>query len=282
MSTLSRIPRLASKLLRDEDARKELKRRFTNLSDGGFPDIFRQLPSFVPTSGGDLKTLSGMTLRAAQNAFPILVDIVSATGHAMPQPVGHLDFCDDPPSRQRAEALSVLFDKYGSDKTSHQYHYVYGKVLDGPKSLLEIGMGTNNEDVVSTMGRDGKPGASLRAFRDFLPEANIYGADIDRRILFTEDRIQTYHADQTDLESLNAIPGQPFDIIIDDGLHTVDANLSVLLYAINALKPGGWLIIEDVLPAALPVWQVVSTLLPYSSRIIQAQTSLMFAMRKAD
>ena len=31
--------------------------------------------------------------------------------------------------------------------------------------------------------------ASVRAFRDFLKKAQIYGADIDKKILFKEDRI---------------------------------------------------------------------------------------------
>jgi hypothetical protein len=65
--------------------------------------------------------------------------------------------------------------------------------------LLEIGLGTNNTDVVSNMGSEGVPDASLRAFRDYLPNARIYGAGIDKRILFEESRIKTYFADQTDL-----------------------------------------------------------------------------------
>ena len=52
--------------------------------------------------------------------------------------------------------------------------------------IFEIGLGTNNIDIVSTMGKKGHPGASLRAFRDFCPNAEIYGADFDSRILFQE------------------------------------------------------------------------------------------------
>ena len=39
------------------------------------------------------------------------------------------------------------------------------------------------------MGTEGKPGASLRAFRDFCMNAEVIWADIDKRILFKEDRI---------------------------------------------------------------------------------------------
>ena len=45
-------------------------------------------------------------------------------------------------------------------------------------------MGTNNPNLVSTMGSSGRPGASLYAFKEYLPNAIIYGADIDKDILF--------------------------------------------------------------------------------------------------
>jgi cephalosporin hydroxylase len=37
-----------------------------------------------------------------------------------------------------------------------------------------------------------------------------------------------------------------FDIIIDDGPHTFDSHLAVLLFYLPKLKPGGMLVIEDV------------------------------------
>jgi hypothetical protein len=106
---------------------------------------------------------------------------------------------------ENEEALKALFDHHGSDKAnSHNYHILYSSILgDGEKieNIFEIGLGTNNSDVVSNMGSGGKPGASLRAFRDYCPNANIYGADIDSRILFSEERIRTFYLDQTRLDS---------------------------------------------------------------------------------
>ena len=58
-------------------------------------------------------------------------------------------------------------------------------------NIFEIGLGSINTKIVSNMGKFGKPGASLRAFRDFCPNAIIYGADIDQSILFKEERIKT-------------------------------------------------------------------------------------------
>jgi hypothetical protein len=134
------------------------------------------------------------------------------------------------------------------------------------------------------MGDSGKPGASLRAFRDFLPNAQIYGADVDRRILFQEDRIRTFFVDQTDIQSFGELArlNATFDLIIDDGLHSPNANIAVLLFGLRKIIPGGWLVVEDIDDAARPVWQVFSSLLPtgYKSYLIDAKNALVFAVQR--
>ena len=53
----------------------------------------------------------------------------------------------------------------------HNYHLIYGSLFkknNKVKKILEIGLGTDDEKIISNMGRYGKPGASVRAFRDFL------------------------------------------------------------------------------------------------------------------
>lgn len=155
----------------------------------------------------------------------------------------------------KAERLAELFRSYGSDKASgHNYFIMYSHIIEqlgGPESslnILEVGLGTANPSLVSTMGSSGQPGASLRAFRDYLPNSKVYGADIDRDILFTEDRIQTFFVDQLKIDSFASIPqvDGKFDLIIDDGLHSVGANLNTLLYGIQNVKVGGFVVIEDI------------------------------------
>jgi hypothetical protein len=151
--------------------------------------------------------------------------------------------------------------------------------------VLEIGMGTNNTDVVSNMGMAGKPGASLRAFRDYLAQAKIYGADIDRRILFAEDRIQTFFVDQTAPDSFVALSKQvpcELDLIIDDGLHSPNANLETLRFALSRIKRGGWAVIEDIGAPTIPVWDVVSALLPHNfeAYVVKADLGNVFAVQR--
>ena len=51
-------------------------------------------------------------------------------------------------------------------------------------------------------GVDGKPLASLRAWRDYFKNAKIFGADVDKDCLFNEDRIKTFYVDQSDKDSV--------------------------------------------------------------------------------
>lgn len=200
------------------------------------------------------------------------------------------DFCNSyPDGYKSAERFKYTFDKYKSDKTlNHNYHLVYGPLIYSMSSVntvFEIGLGTVNTDVVSNMGKNWIPGSSLRAFREILPNALIYGADIDKRILFTESRIKTYFVDQTDLKSFDLIDKEidSIDIFIDDGLHSPNANIASLIFAIEKISLGGWIIIEDISFDALPIWKVIAKLFSQSFfevQIITCKNSLIFAVKK--
>ena len=154
--------------------------------------------------------------------------------------------------------LTNLMNLYGSDKggknNDHNYANYYSEIFfekkNKIKNFLEIGLGTKNQNFVSNMGSKGVPLASLRAWRDYFVNANIYGADIDKNILKNEDRIQTYYVDQTDPitidELFKDIGDINFDIILDDGLHHYDANICLFENSINYLKSDGVYIIEDI------------------------------------
>jgi hypothetical protein len=154
-------------------------------------------------------------------------------------------------------SLTEIMNKHGSDKGNggqHNYTEFYSGLLihlvDNPGvKIFELGIGTNNPALPSTMGVDGTPGASLRGWRDWFNQADIYGADIDKDILFTEDRIQTFYVDQRSPESISDMWKEidvMFDLIIDDGLHELDANYTFVSNSYHKLKPGGYFIIEDV------------------------------------
>lgn len=251
--------------------------------------IIEGFPMFVPRSAGSINNLAPLTIEAAKQIFPLMLQLASLGGRAIEEPIPIGSFADSDGKKAAADRLKGHFDGFGSDKaTNHDYHLIYGSILDEPDSataLLEIGIGTNHLDVVSNIGRDGRPGASLRAFREFLPRATIYGADVDRRVLFEEERIRTFFVDQTKPESfavLAAATPNTFDLIIDDGLHSPNANVATLVFALGRLKVGGWFVVEDIVRAALPLWQLVSTLLAdqYEPHLVAEKGGFLFSTRR--
>jgi hypothetical protein len=177
-----------------------------------------------------------------------------------------VDFDSDFPVTDKSQELGALFDKNGSDKASHGYERIYSKFFESLQEksviqLLEIGIGTNSPGLISSMGRRGKPGASLFAFTQFDSRISVTGADIDRNILFTANQIKCFFIYQTFLDTYYSLLEQAdvtqFHFIIDDGLHSTEANLNSLIFAQNHLTPGGYLIIEDVPDDSLPLWSVI-------------------------
>ena len=156
------------------------------------------------------------------------------------------------------QELKKLMDFYGSDKggknNQHNFAEYYSEIFynkkDSIKNFLEIGLGSNNPSVPSNMGLDGKPLASLKAWRDYFVNANIYGADIDKDILKDENRIKTFYVDQTDPSSIKemfkSIGTSKFDVILEDGLHEYNANICFFENSIDFLKDDGIYIIEDI------------------------------------
>jgi SAM-dependent methyltransferase len=157
--------------------------------------------------------------------------------------------------------LCSIMEKHGSDKGSltmrnrHNYTTLYYELLKSWRlrelRVFELGLGTNFTDVKSNMGSNGKPGASLRGWAEFFPNARIFGADIDKRVLFQEDRIQTFYCDQLDPVAIKGMWLQKdlkegFDLIVEDGLHEYAANVCFFENSIRKLKPGGIYSIEDI------------------------------------
>jgi hypothetical protein len=191
--------------------------------------------------------------------------------------------CDD---------LGRILALNGSDKsTSHNYHIAYSHILkklgvDSCLNILEIGLGTNNPRLVSTMGPGARPGASLYAFRDFLPYSNIFGADIDKNILFEHDRIRTTFVDQLDLNSFDvlstAFGNRKYDLIIDDGLHSIGANFNTLLFALDKINDNGWIVIEDI--HVIDNWKAIDFILQstkkYKTYLVKAKVSHIYMVHK--
>ena len=174
------------------------------------------------------------------------------------------------------DLLSILCDRYGSDKgesqpgphpypwPSHSYADYYSRIFAGKrmtvKRVFECGIGTNNPNFPSSMQKSGKPGASLRVWNDYFPNALIFGADIDTDVLFEDGRIKTLYIDQLNTNSISNfwenVGLSDFDFILDDGLHTYDAGVNLFVNSIKYLSDGGIYVIEDVSVADLLRYEI--------------------------
>lgn len=251
-------------------------------------DIYESFPAFRPSSAGKSKALANLTIQSINQTFPLIESLLASLSINIPV-ITVDEFSKRANSQQPSTELKVLFDKFGSDKaTKHNYHLIYGIVLSEKlaiKSILEIGMGTNNLKVVSNMGKYGKPGASLRAFRDFCINAEIYGTDIDKSILFSEERIATFYLDQTDSKTFQSLKNElpeSLDLVIDDGLHSPNANIATLDFGLQIIKKNGWVIVEDISVESLSIWKVIYYLISENFKpfIIQTKSAYVFAAKR--
>ena len=163
---------------------------------------------------------------------------------------------------KRATPLCEIMGRNKSDKGAldiinswHNYTTLYYSIFknlrENPLRIFELGLGTNNINIPSNMGIYGRPGASLYGWEEFFPNAKIFGADIDKTVLFNTDRIKSFFCDQTNPQIINYMWNEPelqedFDIIVEDGLHTFSANVCFFENSIHKLKANGYYIIEDI------------------------------------
>lgn len=166
--------------------------------------------------------------------------------------------------------LKNLFDSFGSDKsTHHDYEIIYSRILQKYRKdirhVLEIGIGSTDPLIPQNMGPKGVSGASLKAWKEYFPNAQIIGADIDSKTFFEEHRIKCIHLDQLDTDNLESFSNSwrhKLDLIIVDGLHRSDAEINTLLALEKNLSLNGMIFIEDVtIKAALFIWRIFAIVL---------------------
>lgn len=249
------------------------------------------LSNFWPNSDGKFSVLTQLLLTSLNqlpNYFDELIQEATKSDPEESKPIhqvirGEFD--------SSVASLRALFTMYQSDKHTHKYEEIYARLFrdkDSVKSVVEIGIGTNNEKVVSHMGRNHQgSGGSLRAFRDFFPGAEVIGLDIDHEAMFQEDRISTFFFDQNgSTEQLGdlAVKAESVDLFIDDGLHLFGANVKGLIHGLRYVRPGGWIAIEDLTDAALGAWRLIAIALNsagHETHLIQAQSAHVLLVRKA-
>lgn len=169
--------------------------------------------------------------------------------------------------------------KYGTDKCpqlKHSYTPFYYSLLKDRqqtiKKVLEMGIGCyedmQNVDVIfdKVLNRNYHRGASLYMWRDFFPNAQIYGADYAPEAMFKDDRIETILCDERkkkDLVRLIEKTGSDIDLFVDDGSHKVECQIFLCQTIMPMLDKGVIYIIED---AEFPA-QILEALSDYDCEV---------------
>lgn len=159
-------------------------------------------------------------------------------------------------------SLCRLMRAAGSDKAlswhnyTPLYFYILSSFIRSADTLVEIGIGTNNPSLPSSMGVYGIPRASLRAWQSHF-NTRVVGGDVDRDILFTAPGIDTLFVDQltpTTIEQFIEDTKSEHMFLIDDGLHTFEANRNVLEAAIKHSSFYVF-VIEDIMERDVELWK---------------------------
>ena len=117
--------------------------------------------------------------------------------------------------------------KYGTDKSGHSYKGI--SYLDIYHKHFE----KNRLDVRTFVEIGILNGSSLKMWKEYFPNATIYGIDIDPRCKsFEDDRVKIIIGDQNDDDFLNRIKVEipSIDILLDDGSHITDHQIKTFSY----------------------------------------------------
>jgi SAM-dependent methyltransferase len=152
-------------------------------------------------------------------------------------------------------------DKADTHQFTEIYEHLFDHLRSSPIRIAEIGIAG---------------GGSLKLWTEYFPKSEVYGLDIytieelhevlkphaswvkDQLDSIKDNpRIKTFVADQANRKQLQSFidkHGADFDIVLDDGGHTMEMQQTSFGFFFKHLKPGGYYVIEDVHTSLLDRW----------------------------
>lgn len=134
--------------------------------------------------------------------------------------------------------MENIVDNTLTDKnTAHSYLPVYESLFspfrETCKNVLEVGV---------------FDGGSMKLWHDYFPNANVYGFDtnLSRNGYTPPPRVHLIQADAYSLDIVKAFKPETFDFVMDDGWHTLDSMCKFAGLYHRLVRPGGYLIVEDL------------------------------------
>jgi hypothetical protein len=136
-------------------------------------------------------------------------------------------------------ALKYTTDKANGHNYMDNYEFHFERLRYKKTKILEIGIGgyTNPNE----------GGGSLKMWKEYFENGNIYGFDIDDKLGLDDERIKVFKGSQVDnifLDSLlNELPD--LNIVIDDGSHYPAHVIHTFNFIFPRLKSGTIYVVED-------------------------------------
>jgi hypothetical protein len=136
--------------------------------------------------------------------------------------------------------MDALALSAGTDKSSNHHNYtrIYSQYFshfkNDPIKFLEIGIFKGN---------------SVKFWEDYFPNAELHFIDVNSmNILYHSMRSHYHFIDQAHAIRLKRFAEKygPFDVILDDGGHTMNQQITSFNALFSSIKPGGLYIIEDL------------------------------------
>lgn len=156
--------------------------------------------------------------------------------------------------KAKAENLTDLADRYGSDKgsTKHRYtelyHMLFHPYRQRKITFLEMGLLIGGPEHGIDKDRETDDCPSIRMWLEYFPKAEIHGLDVSDFSWFKHDRFTFHRCDMDVREEIAqvaaSIPAP--DIIIDDASHASHHQQNAFLELFPKLVSGGLYIIEDL------------------------------------
>lgn len=193
-----------------------------------------------------------------------------------PEPAVCPSLDNSSPSRGLPSFLEIGREVNTDKVTSHRYDGMYEKYLSPMRNrhvkMLEIGLGCN-------MGYG--PGHSAPLWKKYFRsvDLSIMEFDVECANKWSQKNpdVKMYLGDQADKDILEALvkkSGGDFDLIVDDGGHTMRQQIGSFEGLWKAIRPGGVYCIEDLMTSYVKeyggAYQSPSTTISYFKNLMDA------------
>ena len=159
------------------------------------------------------------------------------------------------PTGKGGENLTVLADRYGSDKGSKKhrytelYHMLFHPYRDRDITLLEMGLLIGGPEQGNDRDRTTNDLPSIRMWLEYFPKARIHGLDVSDFSWFEHERFTFHRCDMDDrdeiAEAIEEVLPAP-TIVLDDASHASHHQQQAFLEIFPRLESGGLYVIEDL------------------------------------